>query len=270
MPDTEFPRPDYPKILTKKDWDKNKGVIAKMHGETGIGEKMLECVQAYADVDWDKLNLFAKRMDWKTVTVKAWKGFVSDAAKEMNGKLNDLKEELFELRDLAKTVQADFKKSKTIPKSSAQHVGDIADEADKFGISINKNTVGTLLQAMDDEYMQHCKDKFVDIFPAGLKKYIKVHENTIDEVRDDPTLNNFEVKACGKLCRDMTTGLGNIAKSHDKGFTVKNGPAAQQLFDLLTPYANLKVKPKDVTEIPGHLDKIERMFAAVKKFADGI
>jgi hypothetical protein len=270
MPDTEFPRPDYPTILTKKDWDKKKGVIAKMHGETGIGDMMLACVGAFNDVDWDKLNLFKQRMDWKTVTVKAWEAKVKDAASEMNGKLDKLVKKLYELRDLAKDVQAKFKKSKTIPKASADHVGDIATEADQLGVSLNKNSVGTLIQKMDEEYLEHCKTNFVDIFPAGLKKYIQVHANTIEEVRKSPTLNNFETKACGKLCRDMTTGLGNIAKSHDKGFKVKNGPAAQQLFDLMTPYANLKVKPKSEEEVPGHLDKIEKMFEAVKKFAAGL
>ena len=75
---------------------------------------------------------------------------------------------------------------------------------------------------MKDEYLKHCKEKFVDIFPAGLKKYILQHEGTIDAVRQQPTVANFTNMTCSGFVHDMTTGLGNIAKSHDKGFVVKN------------------------------------------------
>jgi hypothetical protein len=269
MAETQFPKPDYPKILTSKDWDKKKGVIAKMHGETGLGKKMDEVERLFNAVDWNKINMYAHRMDWKTVTKAKWDKVLNDAVKEVTGPLPKVSKGLYELRDLARSAQATFKKSKTIPSSSTKHVGDIAAEADRFGVKLNKNSMSHVLTAMYDEYLAHVQKNFVEVFPAGLKKVLVKHANTLAKVRQDPTRSNFENEACGGMARDFTTGLGNIAKSHDKGFSVKNGPAAQKLFDALTPYANLQVHPKD-DQVEAELDKLEKLHGAVKVFASGL
>ncbi|MGH7042784.1 MAG: hypothetical protein ACREFY_11705 [Acetobacteraceae bacterium] len=52
----EFERPDYPKILTKANWDKKKSLLAKAAGETGVGAAMDTAQAAYDAVDWDKLK----------------------------------------------------------------------------------------------------------------------------------------------------------------------------------------------------------------------
>ena len=96
---------------------------------------MQECVDAFNNVDWDKLDVSKLRMDWKTVTVQKWNDICDEAAKEMNGNLTKASKLLYEMRDLARDVQAEFKKSKTIPKSSEKHVGEIATTADQFGVS---------------------------------------------------------------------------------------------------------------------------------------
>jgi hypothetical protein len=269
MPDTQFQKPDYPKILTRKDWDKNKGVIAKMHGETGLGKKMDDVEKLFNAVDWDKINMFAHRMDWRTVTAAAWDKVRDNSIKEVEGPLSKVSKALYELRDLARDVQADFKKSKTIPASSSKHVGEIAAEADAFGVKLNKNSMSSVLSKMYDEYLEHVQKNFLDVFPAGLKKVLGKHANTLAEVRANPTVQDFTNIACGGMARDFTTGLGNIAKAHDKGFKIKNGPAAQKLFDALTPYANLQVHP-DENEVPAHLDKLEKIFTAVKAFANAL
>jgi hypothetical protein len=72
------------------------------------------------------------------------------------------------------------------------------------------------------------------------------------------------------MARDYTTPLGNIAKVHDKGFKIKNGPAAQKLFDVLTPYANLQVNAKDAEDVKKHLVTLEKMLNAANAFASTI
>lgn len=270
MPATEFPTPEIPKILTKNNWDKKKGVIAKMHGRTGIGEQMVAFVTAFGKVDWDALNLFKLRMDWKTVTVAEWEKRTKAAKDEMNGSLDKVCDELRDLADLARKVQVDFKKSKTIPSGDAKHVGNIADEADAFADSLEADTVEDIIDKMHDEFYEHIQTMLLDDFVKGLKLGVKKHENTLATARNTPTQTTLE-NACGnEMCRDLTTGLGNIAKAHDKGFNMKNGAAAQTLYDKLAPYANMEVQATDREEVLKHIDKIAKYFEAVKKFAAGL
>ena len=49
-----FTPPAYPAVLTKANWDKNKGVVAKMAGATGVGDALSKLEAAYKAVDWKK------------------------------------------------------------------------------------------------------------------------------------------------------------------------------------------------------------------------
>jgi hypothetical protein len=274
---TEFPKPEYPKILTRKDWDKNKGVFAKMHGKTGMGEKMDEVQKLFDAVDWEKINLTKRREGWKwggegvTISKPSWDKIMNEAKSEVTGNLAKLSKELYELRDLAKDVQAQFKKSKTIPSSSTKHVGEIATTADQLGVKLNKNSMSPILVKMEEEFVDFVQKTYADSFVKALKVVVAKHPKTLEGVRADPTLANFTENACRKMARDYTTPLGNIAKVHDKGFKIKNGPAAQKLFDVLTPYANLQVKPNDDAEdVKKHLVILEKMLNAANSFASSV
>jgi len=272
----EFPKPEYPKILTRKDWDKNKGVFAKMHGKTGIGEKMDAVQKLFDAVDWDAINLTKLRAGWKwggegvTVSKPSWDKIFNAAKAEITGNLAKVCKELYDLRDLAKDVQAEFKKSKTIPSSSTKHVGEIATTADHLGVSLNKNSLSPILQKMEDEFLDDVQKNYTDHFIKGLKTSVAKHTKTLETVRADPTPANFSNIACAKMARDYTTNLGNIAKVHHKGFKIKNGPAAQKLFDILTPYGNLQVDAKDEADVKKHLVILEKMLNAANVFASSI
>jgi hypothetical protein len=268
----EFTKPEYPKILTRKDWDKNKGVIAKMHGETGIGEKMDEVQKLYDAVDWDKINMTGQRKGWtwgQDISVPKWDKVYSDAKAEVLGPLAQASKALYELRDLAQKTQEKFKKSKTIPSSSTKHVAEIATTADQLGVKLNKNSMSDVLKKMDEEFQDYVKKNFLDVFPAGTKKYVDKHANVMSNLRADPTVANFNI-ACSKMMRDFTTGLGNIAKCHNKGFKVKNGPAAQKLFEAITPYADLKVDCKNEEDVKSHLDRMDKLVSAVQVFVNSL
>ena len=49
--------PTYPVILTQADWNKKKGLFAKMAGETGLGALMLQTETLYKAVDWNKFDV---------------------------------------------------------------------------------------------------------------------------------------------------------------------------------------------------------------------
>ena len=48
--------PPIPPILTRTNWNKEKGVFAKMAGKTGIGEAMDAVATAYGQVTWTKFD----------------------------------------------------------------------------------------------------------------------------------------------------------------------------------------------------------------------
>ena len=265
-------KPEYPKILTRKDWDKNKGLIAKYYGHTGIGDMMDDVQKQFDAVDWDKIDLTKRREKWtwgQDISIPNWEKIMKEAKDEITGKLADVSKALYELRDLALKIQKKFEDNSKIPSSSTKHVGKIATAADEFGVKLNKNSMSEGLVKMEKEFMDYVQKNFLDVWPTGLKKYMAKHTKVMEELRASPTVSKFD-SACSGMLRDYTTALGNISKSHNKGFKVKNGPAAQKLFDALTPYANLQVKCKDNEEVKTHLDKMDKMCAAVKVFAGSL
>lgn len=47
---------DFPEILTNRHWQKNKGLLAKAAGETGVGSQMDKVQVAFKAVDWKKFD----------------------------------------------------------------------------------------------------------------------------------------------------------------------------------------------------------------------
>ena len=239
---TEFTKPDYPLILTRKDWDKKKGVIAKMAGKTGIGEQCDKVFALYKAVHWDRLDLVERRrtvlQNWRddSFTKANWEKLLKEAMAEVTGSMTKLSMELYKLRDLCTKAAADFKKSKTIPSSSTQHVLTMAKTADHLGVALNKNSMGGVLKSMNQEFLDEVKKKFIDPMWPGIRTYAKQHANLMAEIKRAPTPNKLNGEGRTGI-RDLTTGLGNIAKLGERGWGPKND-AARTLCTQLTPWAN--------------------------------
>ena len=52
-----FDKPEYSDVLTRKNWDKNRGVLAKMAGFTGIGDGLAKLEGLYNKIDWTIFDL---------------------------------------------------------------------------------------------------------------------------------------------------------------------------------------------------------------------
>jgi hypothetical protein len=122
--------PTYPVILTQADWNKKKGLFAKMAGETGLGALMLQTETLYKAVDWDKFDV--RKVLAGGATGSQAQGGYMDAYNEFTKKVKPLADKIGELEAKAGTVETTFRNSKKIPASSAAHVTKIKTAAKLF------------------------------------------------------------------------------------------------------------------------------------------
>lgn len=102
-----------PKTLTKSNWDKNKGLIAKLQGATGIGPAMEKLDSAHTAIDWSVFTPRATR-DWTDALIDDLKKRADAEAK----KIKLLAAAAQALATTASKTESDWKKSKTIPPKS--------------------------------------------------------------------------------------------------------------------------------------------------------
>jgi hypothetical protein len=264
---TTFTRPAIPPILTRADWDKKKGVFAKMSGKTGIGEECAKVAQLYKDVKWDRFDLPARRTtvmkNWRddTFTKGNWDKLLNEAKNETLTSLAKLSTELYKLRDLCLATEKKFKASKTIPKSSTEHVKKMADAADKLGVQLNKNSMGGVLKGMNDDFTDWMGKAIIGDCRKAAATVPRDLANLMRDLRADPTPKNLNGPGRTDL-RRVTQAVGNIAKLGERGFVPPvNG--SRELFKQLTPYAD----PNEIVpskagrdEVLATLDKIEPIF----------
>lgn len=272
---TTFVIPTIPPILTKKDWDKKKGLVAKAAGKTGIGDECALLAGAWQKVKWDVLDLPERRRvvlkNWRddSFTKDNWNRLLKVAVAEVNGNVTRLATRAQVLRDKCQDVAADFKKSKTIPASSAAHVAAMAREAEAYRVRVSSPAMNDWLRTANQEFLEHVNQVFVDPLWPALRKYAADHSNLIAQLRADPTpskLNNEGMTGA----RDLATGVGNLAKVGERGFG-KGAAGAAKLHEALTPWANttgtLVSSTASREEVLALVDEMEPVIVAALKFA---
>lgn len=125
-----MPAPQLPAILTESDWDRNKGTIAKMAGETGIGAALKNVKRTFDAVDFKKFDpaLACKGAIAPSDIDRA----VNELANEFRSKVEPLRAELAKTHDLGNQIATKFKSNKLIPSSSTEHVLKLAAAAMQF------------------------------------------------------------------------------------------------------------------------------------------
>ena len=78
-----FTPPAYPAVLTKANWDKNKGAVAKMAGATGVGDALAKLETAYKAVDWRKFQIASNKPN--PFSLPKLEAMKKAAIAEMNG-----------------------------------------------------------------------------------------------------------------------------------------------------------------------------------------
>ena len=121
---------ELPDILTVKNWNTKKGVIAKMAGETGIGAALTQLKIEYDKVNWELFDP-ARQTVSKYWQLDKIDGLASEAQKKI-GELGALRKQLIAVSKLAATIEKKWVKSLVIPASSRAHVGKMREAADEF------------------------------------------------------------------------------------------------------------------------------------------
>lgn len=268
----------YPEILTRRDWDKKKGVFAKLAGPTGVGNECERVLALYKNVNWIKLNPLERRDQalgkWNqdSFSKQNWDKLVHEAEAEIKGNLAKLSVECYKLRDLCRKVATDFKNSKTIPASAAQHAAAMATEADHMGVALNVNSMGTVLQKMTQAFLADVNTKFISMMKTGARNAASKHQGTLAALQKNPTAAFFNTTSYS-AARDLAQNLGNLHKAYEKGFMPQDA-RAQQLFVALTPYANAKqgVVPGNATpdQVKNEIQKFAKIFTPALQYSASV
>ena len=132
-------KPTIPVILTDANWQKQKGILAKAHGETGIGELMKKLAAAFNNVDWPLFD--TSSISPADLTPEKIRKLGEQAFKEYRvGIAGKTRDAALALSRQAHSVTTEWEKSSTIPASSRKHVKTIETEALNFATAMRDFT----------------------------------------------------------------------------------------------------------------------------------
>lgn len=119
--------PKYPAVLTEANWNKNKGLLAKVAGETGVGAQMKVVKARFDDVKWEMFDVRTAlkggaTADEATLALSAAKGAYEKRVKPLIVEIDKLARK-------AEDAEKKFKAAKTIPKSSTEHAAKVKTAA---------------------------------------------------------------------------------------------------------------------------------------------
>jgi hypothetical protein len=246
-----FEKPEYPEALTRKNWDKNKGVLAKMAGFTGMGDALAKLEAQYKKVDWKLFDLEVKfpRGD-KNFTLTKLEDAVVDAVKEVkNGECAKLRTEAFSVRDLAAKTEKDYKANKLIPKTTTALCASIGKAADLLGVTVNANSMADRIQKSAKD-VRSLYDLTVDNIEKNFHGHVSKLEKAFVPVVKEPTDEMWRNAGIMTLARNLNQQIGNVEKLVLMGYNVgMNVSDCTAFFKDMTPYASKAVPfEKDASE----------------------
>ena len=254
-----FKRPVYPPILTKSNWDKNKGVVAKMAGATGVGEALAKLESTFKAVDWAKFEIVQnKPSPFSLVKLEAQK---KAAIAEMNGNAAKLRLAAFAARDVAKKAAGDLKKN-PLTKSAGGICDQIEKAADFMGVGANANSLGGYIDK-DVAESRNAFDFTAKAIQTKIPSSVAALVKAIKGVGDPPTAKGWQGQQMMTKCRDLNQLIGNIPKLNEMGYDLKMDSAkAKKFFDDMRVFAS-----KDVPFDAKDADAAKKALAAVTELA---
>jgi hypothetical protein len=199
----------YPAILTDANWQKEKGIVAKVvKKETGIGALMKTLKGTFDAVDWNKFDPYDLLPATKDRTPENIdKAFA--VAKTEAVKLESIRKAAFTLRDRAKTLAAEWAKSKLIPSSSRKHLEAVAAACENLALQCKSPDAGLFKKMRDENAANEAKGRQM------LATWIASIKTGFSAVTANPTYETYNAKMYQKV-RGLGTAIGNIPQYKPK------------------------------------------------------
>jgi hypothetical protein len=199
----------YPPILTDANWQKEKGVVAKVvKKETGIGALMKTLKSTFDAVDWNKFDPYATLVNTSQRTPENIdKCF--QVAKTEAAKLESIRKAAFALRDRAKTLAAEWAKSKIIPASSRKHLEAVGAACENLAVQCKSPDAGLFKKMRDEMAANEAKGRQM------LATWIAAIKTGFAAVNSNPTYETYNAKMYQKV-RGLGTAVGNIPQYKPK------------------------------------------------------
>lgn len=230
-----FTPPAYPAILTKANWDKNKGVVAKMAGATGVGDALSKLETAYKAVDWKKFQIAANKPN--PFSLPKLEAMKKAAIAEMTGNAAKLRVAAFAARDAAKKAAGDLKKN-PLTKNAGVICDQIEKAADFMGVGANSNSLGGYIEKDVDE-AKASFDFTVKSIKTNIPTRVAALKTAIKAAGNPTNPKLWKAAAMMTKCRDLNQLIGNVPKLTEMGYDLgMDTSKAKAFFEDMKVYAS--------------------------------
>jgi hypothetical protein len=230
-----FTPPAYPAVLTKANWDKNKGVVAKMAGATGVGDALSKLETAYKAVDWKKFQIAANKPN--PFSLPKLEAMKKAAIAEMTGNAAKLRVAAFAARDAAKKAAGDLKKN-PLTKNAGVICDQIEKAADFMGVGANSNSLAGYIQKDVDE-AKNAFDVTAKAIQTKIPNTVNALKSAIKAAGNPTNPKLWKAAAMMTKCRDLNQLIGNVPKLTEMGYDLgMDTSKAKAFFEDMKVYAS--------------------------------
>jgi len=226
-------------ILTTKDWSKNKGIIAKLVSETGIGAELKKLQDLWGKVQWDVI-LYDKATATGVKTDGPGLAKLFEAAKKAYPAVETVRKQLLVVEKQANDTAKKWKTNSKIPKSSVKHVEDLATAAKSEYMA---------LKSLGDKWVNKIAERkridgqALDNAKSVIKPYLVKLRKECADLLENPKVDDYGVGAqtgFHQTVRGINAALARVATL--KAWSDKNWKDLAQ--DGFVPKQDSEVKAK--------------------------
>jgi len=212
-------KPVWPNILIAANWQKQKGVIAKVFkGETGVDKLLRDLRKAFDDVEWqyfvpDEAGPLKKPRTREQLEERRRQ------AQGKGSQLEAFRKKCFSTRDGLTKVRDSFKKSLVIPKSSRIHVENMMAACEQLALEA---------KSIDESGFERVLQEIIRTEATGLKmlnNWIKGVETNLPKVQQELTVAKYK-EVLHQQVRGVGTAISKIPRYkalYDKDWADKVG-----------------------------------------------
>jgi len=253
-----FKKPEFPALLKSGEWQKHKGIIAKISKETqvtGLGKALDAIETAYVKVGWDAFDIAVRMPQGKGATAEALDKVHKTALAQYKN-LDALDSLARDVERLAPQVVANFKTITLMPKSSTEYVAKVGEAAKKFSYSVARGTISEQVEAMVADF-KTAMEKAENKRKETLSIFTKALDTVIAGIEAQKTKSAM-IAFWGKDIRNVGTQFPNA---------VMVFPQLKDKYAEWKKENDQKNMPKEDKDVAAYAKKIKKLAEVVKGLA---